>query len=417
MSNEKKPTNLLEEIEEASAETKAAMFKAIDAATRARHGLESADFKQKECREQHAKLEAEANRMRDVARLEAARVREKAEVEAFGHRFHAKLLAAMKAGDHNVLHVLGAAMEAAGILGPNGSTVAKECEGPRGLHDMARVMGGTANPHDLTGINSVVRGRPVVVAENIEFRDDGTVGVKAPPKVHEVRRGNSTILVKEPPAPVLCNCAERSEPHIHVSFSEKSEPAPPAYSVEERKARAKVADEIVDILFPGGPRPFWSLDEALREVDKRLKASAARAEEVQRVCDTLAPAARAQIRDAALEEADRAGMSLRQYGTVADRYDSEGLKAAARTGWNAGANEVLAAIRALKSKPAPPSSASYGDFGWALQQLLAGKRVKQGDSPRSWRMREDGALVDQNGIVMRELHMDMVLAMNWRLAE
>lgn len=246
---------------------------------------------------------------------------------------------------------------------------------------MARVMGGTANPHDLTGLNSVVRGQRA--ADYV-------------PTMTEQQAGETLVGV--------------GFTRTHVTVEKRpekiAEPAPSALSVEERKWRKGVELALSAAL---GTEPD-DLEDLLREVNRRLWRQAVPLGDAQVLVESKA-------RDAALEEADRAGMSLRQYGTVADRYDSEGLKAAARTGWNAGANEVLAAIRALKSKPAPPSSASYGDFGWALQQLLAGKRVKQGDSPRSWRMREDGALVDQNGIVMRELHMDMVLAMNWRLAE
>lgn len=391
MSNEKKPTNLLEEIEEASAETKAAMFKAIDAATRARHGLESADFKQKECREQHAKLEAEANRMRDVARLEAARVREKAEVEAFGHRFHAKLLAAMKAGDHNVLHVLGAAMEAAGILGPNGSTVAKECEGPRGLHDMARVMGGTVNPHDLTGLNSVVRGQraadyvPTMTERMNEVVRDAAKG----PTMTEQQAGETLVGV--------------GFTRTHVTVEKRpekiAEPDPSALSVEERKWRKGVELALSAAL---GTEPD-DLEDLIREVNRRLWRQAVPLGDAQVLVESKA-------RDAALEEAAR----------VLDAVAEESGFASEAT---SGSRYCATRIRALKSKPAPQPSGNPGelpaahDFGWALQQLLAGKRVKQGDSPRSWRMREDGALVDQNGIVVFDVSMAQALARNWRLAE
>lgn len=300
--------------------------------------------------------------------------REKAEVEAFGHRFHAKLLAAMKSGSTNVVDVLDAAMRAAGVgttrpsppaLGPVFLPKLCDCA----AHSVPHMHLGP--PEHMMGVNTVVRGRPRVVAENIEFRADGTLGVKSP------------------------------------TTEKIAEPAPPAYSVEERKVRAGIARRFGPLLWP-----TWSQMSPLPEPEAVFNAV-----EVRIAAQALVEKTRQDIRDAALEEADRAGMSLRQYGTVADRYDSEGLKAAARTGWNAGANEVLAAIRALKSKPAPPSSASYGDFGWALQQLLAGKRVKQGDSPRSWRLREDGALVDQDGIVVFDVSMTQALARNWRLAE
>lgn len=290
--------------------------------------------------------------------------REKAEVEAFGHRFHAKLLAAMKSGSTNVVDMLGAAMDAAGV-GHVDRVTGVVSNAPRGL-DVVAAEAELQSPGDFP---IIIKARTIRAAERA---------------LDNLKRD---IAAREAPEKI-------------------AEPAPPALSVEERKWRKGVELALSAAL---GTEPD-DLEDLLREVNRRLWRQAVPLGDAQVLVESKA-------RDAALEEADRAGMSLRQYGTVADRYDSEGLKAAARTGWNAGANEVLAAIRALKSKPAPPSSASYGDFGWALQQLLAGKRVKQGDSPRSWRMREDGALVDQNGIVMRELHMDMVLAMNWRLAE
>lgn len=390
MSNEKKPTNLLEEIEEASAETKAAMFKAIDAATRARHGLESADFKQKECREQHAKLEAEANRMRDVARLEAARVREKAEVEAFGHRFHAKLLAAMKAGSTNVVDMLGASMEAAGV-GATRPTMPEREVGER-LRDVygggAAVESVFASPRDVEfpGMKTgPAPGKPLAVPlvvpggweADVDDSRDFAVVIKGRTVAHVERALDQLkrdIAAREAPAKI-------------------AEPAPSALSVEERKWRKGVELALSAAL---GTEPD-DLEDLLREVNRRLWRQAVPLGDAQVLVESKA-------RDAALEEAAR----------VLDAVAEESGFASEAT---SGSRYCATRIRALKSKPAPPSSASYGDFGWALQQLLAGKRVKQGDSPRSWRMREDGALVDQNGIVMRELHMDMVLAMNWRLAE
>lgn len=348
MSNETKKPETTVDFDEVSARferTRGAILQALEQLAAANQGELYAKGDLDEAAKEHARCKAEADQLR-----------EKAEVEAFGHRFHAKLLAAMKSGSTNVVDMLGAAMEAAGILGPNGSTVAKECDDY--VPQMSREEA-AQEMRKLSGLNRVVRG--------------------VPPKVHRFQ---------------------------NLAAKKIAEPAPSALSVEERKWRKGVELALSAAL---GTEPD-DLEDLLREVNRRLWRQAVPLGDAQVLVESKA-------RDAALEEADRAGMSLRQYGTVADRYDSEGLKAAARTGWNAGANEVLAAIRALKSKPAPPSSASYGDFGWALQQLLAGKRVKQGDSPRSWRMREDGALVDQNGIVMRELHMDMVLAMNWRLAE
>lgn len=352
MSNEKQ----LEDLQAASASTETVqrLRKALEDAQSAENVASVNAGAARSTSERHAKLKASADRLR-----------EKAEAEAFGARFNRNLLAAMKSGSTNVVDMLGAAMDAAGV-GHVDRVTGVVSNAPRGL-DVVAAEAELQSPGDFP---IIIKARTIRAAERA---------------LDNLKRD---IAAREAPEKI-------------------AEPAPPAYSVEERKVRAGIARRFGPLLWP-----TWSQMSPLPEPEAVFNAV-----EVRIAAQALVEKTRQDIRDAALEEADRAGMSLRQYGTVADRYDSEGLKAAARTGWNAGANEVLAAIRALKSKPAPPSSASYGDFGWALQQLLAGKRVKQGDSPRSWRMREDGALVDQNGIVMRELHMDMVLAMNWRLAE
>lgn len=85
------------------------------------------------------------------------------------------------------------------------------------------------------------------------------------------------------PTPTLCTCPEHSEPHIHVSFSEKSEPAPPTQEkghtfctglcrelAARQDERAKVADRLGRILYPNSTADVPDLETQLREVDKRL---------------------------------------------------------------------------------------------------------------------------------------------------
>lgn len=80
--------------------------------------LHEAEWRETESGTEASNREFAAKMARDVhekAKARADELRTKAEVEAFGHRFHAKLLAAMKRGSTNVVDMLGAAMEAAGV--------------------------------------------------------------------------------------------------------------------------------------------------------------------------------------------------------------------------------------------------------------------------------------------------------------
>lgn len=104
MSNETKKPETTVDFDEVSARferTRGASLQTLEQLAAENQGELYAKGDLDEAAKEHARCKAEADQLR-----------EKAEVEAFGHRFHAKLLAAMKAGDHNVLHVLGAAMEA-----------------------------------------------------------------------------------------------------------------------------------------------------------------------------------------------------------------------------------------------------------------------------------------------------------------
>ena len=399
MSNEKTDAvERFERMKDASGETLKKLGDAIqaeeEAAAAMRGAAQSVEWKVSG----HARLKAEADALR-----------EKAEAEAFGARFHRLVLAAMKRGSTNVVDMLGAAMEAAGVGSVNRYTgvvsgpCTVNCSDPRGIHAVAGVMGGTANPHDLTGINTVVRGEPTV---------------------HEFRRGNATIRVKEPPDPVLCTCYQHSEPHIHVQADavpvekwsayakelaaragvsrvvvdradamkdakvvpghEKSEPAPPAAdpgadATGWRNGQMDAAHHLARILKMPRPLPEgWNLSAALSEVYKRLN-------------DKPGPVVSA-IRDAALEEAARvcesraksnADIARRMSGALREAYDFF------RKEDEAAAEE----IRALKSKPAPQPSGNPGelpkaepvhDFGWALQQMRAGKKVRMASWPHGY---------------------------------
>lgn len=179
---------------------------------------------------------------------------------------------------------------------PKPSQCTAECSDPRGLHAMAAIMGGTANPHDLTGINSVVRGNPKPLTESDM-------------------------------AQVL-----------------KTGEVPRAYSATERLVRGQVADRLTAILFPGSARPNWTLEEAFSGV-----ANAAEGAKKWREREEAATG----VRDAALEEVERiaTSMSLRNRD-ASDTADSSDMRATYRTR-AAAFREMALECRALKSKPAP----------------------------------------------------------------
>lgn len=303
-----------ERIQDASTETREKLAAAVQAEQDAAIEVTNKDSSAKFRREEHARLKAKADELR-----------EKVEAEAFGACFHRLLLAAMKRGSTNVVDILDSAMWAAGVGSVNRDTGAVSgpctvnCSDPRGIHAVAGVMGGTANPHDLTGINTVVR------------------GVYAGDPMVEAMKGRK-------PCP-------------------ESEPAPPAYSVAERRVRADVAAKLSAILCPSGRTGFGEpgLEDALREVERRLGESSARSKEAAANIATLTAECRAQLRDAALEEAARvcesraksnADLSRRMSGALREAYDcfrKEGEAAAED-------------IRALKSKPAPQPSGNPGEF-------------------------------------------------------
>lgn len=126
---------------------------------------------------------------------------------------------------------------------PDSSRCGPECSDPRGLHALADVMGGTANPHDLVGLNSVVRGNP------------------------------------KPP----------TEPDMqHVLKTGSLPPQTKAEASLERAVRSDIAERLLSILFPGPAQPNLDLDGCLREIERLRHWT----RETER-----------QGRDAALEEA------------------------------------------------------------------------------------------------------------------
>lgn len=290
----------------------------------------------------------------DAREVAVEQFREKAEAEAFGARFHRLLLAAMKSGSTNVVDMLGAAMDAAGVGAPCPETnvAGARCRMKKhqGLHDFGPGPGepepddyvpqfatreeAEQGMRDLSGLNSVVRGEDALKSgENLRAFAKGI-----PPA----------------PAPVIFNCAERAEPHIHVSFSEKSEPAPPAKKeghtfcsglgrelAARQDERAKLADRLATILPPGQRPSTWGLDDALEEVERRLN-------------EKPGPVVSA-IRDAALEEAAAKG------DLYASRYDADHAYPEGRAHSKAG-RTIAEGIRALKSKPAPQPSGNPGEF-------------------------------------------------------
>jgi nucleotide-binding universal stress UspA family protein len=182
-------------------------------------------------------------------------------------------------------------------------------------------------------------------------------------RLHRASDAPSRLVVN----PAACACYLHHEPHIHVPSD--------AVSVDAWSAYAKKLAEAA-----GVTRVVTEPPDAQALVEAR-------------------------IRDAALEEADKA-ILLADRKDRRDLYPTREEYAAHYCGWTAGANAALDAVRALKSKPATisafaaldalqracmehaaakwehgemdgPAPEPIHDFGWALQQMRAGKKVRR----------------------------------------
>lgn len=252
---------------------------------------------------------------------------------------------------------------------------------------------------------------------------------------------------------------------------------PPSLLAEnEKRFQEKVAASLRVILYPGQPAPNLDLDGLLHEADSRLnrgkppqgnpppyvvladvekKLAAALNtepddfEDLTRVAMHAAEDAKkwrereetaTDIRDAALEEA-------------AARFDRS---AATLTAW-----QVRSFIRALKSKPAPKwepdsptdlpdeqqaprepppeklrelfehreareeaarrldalATSDAHDFGWALAQMRAGKKVRRPVWEHPYFYRFTGSRIEDESGVSAVVHWENILATDWEVAE
>lgn len=236
------PLSAFERIKDASVPTREKLSAAVQAEQDAEMEATNREISAKVRREDHARLKAKADELR-----------EKAEAEAFGARFHREILKAMESGFS--AYVLAAC-------------AMKAC-----------------TPYPLGYVPTMTEAQ---VGETL--RD------AVPPKVQAFRnlaRDKGPTFI-----PKLCDCAMSNLPHMHLDPPEKPEPAPPAESAGEHRLvdamEMAFAQRLSAILDPSGRTGFGGpgLENALREVHRRLN-------------DKPGPVVSA-IRDAALEEAAKA---------------------------------------------------------------------------------------------------------------
>jgi hypothetical protein len=197
-----------------------------------------------------------------------------------------------------------------------------------------------------------------------------------------------------------------------------------ATEATERLVRGQVADRL------------WSLLGVKAPSDPSLDAALAQAEHVIKhggVAGAAMALIQATSRDAALEEAaailDTAANSFGSASTPSRDYARDASRACAER------------VRALKSKPAPipegtmrdlealgatreqvlthVSLEPIHDFGWALQQMRAGKKVRRGgwQDSEAWSVSraDDGSFWGRASV--RQLHWEHVLATDWEVVE
>lgn len=199
---------------------------------------------------------------------------------------------------------------------------------------------------------------------------------------------------------------------------------PPPYIVEER-----VAASINEALGYRVQNP--NLEESLGVLQNKAQFGV--------LAGSAAALVQASIRDAALEDAAQA-IACAQYTRKMSPQQ-----------WDWGMQDAQAVVRALKSKPAPRAHLNgcaldtnhngdcvvrYGeyqgkaeppeplhDFGWALQQMRAGQKVRRGDSSGVFgpifvalRFSYNDAILDADGKPAHLSHSDL-RATDWEIAE
>lgn len=370
----------------------------------------------------------------------ADELRTRAEVEAFAHRFHAKLLQAMKSGSTNVVDMIGAAMEAAGVGGsrPSQSDYCMKCERPKNSFAHAECMGRS----DVKDSHEKIADPPA----HVLFLEERGRWVKA----------MDAAFAQSLNAMLCPDASQRTELPLEEALREVHRclsgiPSGSAIALIESKARDAANQHTAAILatmlgMKSPPTDGWDLSKALSQTKEALDAST-------------------KLRDAALEEA--AQECVNNLHKFVSHYHWPDR------------------IRALKSKPAPDTrpkqedhcpecekpktahgmscpqdvrprphsngcaldadhkGACFGpsllemerqeakmyqspepihDFGWALAQMRAGKKIRRRVySPGQWYAVDDGELYACNGTSSQRRDRDgfgaaSILATDWELA-
>lgn len=232
-----------------------------------------------------------------------------------------------------------------------------------------------------------------------------------------------------------------------------------------------IRDRLLAILFPGQPAPSLNLEDCLRDVDSRLNRNR----------PPLGNPPPYVVRDAALEEVERVATTMASNNTAAANCASTGNLAVTYRARAAAFREMASECHALKSKPTPQPSDNPGelqqaaptwepdsptdlpdeeqpprtptpeqerelaerreareeatrrldalatsdvhDFGWALAQMRAGKKVRRPSILDGGRISVDAEmrmfLVHRIGYANRGFTPSSVdlLATDWELAE
>lgn len=273
----------------------------------------------------------------------ADELRTKAEVEAFAYRFHAKLLAAMKRGSTNVVDMLGAAMEAAGVGGvaPSPSDLeAQEAAHAKRMCDYRKARGAM----------DMLRGSPAKIAEPPALSySERLIADEHWKRGHDSGKKTGMDIAADRLGPLLWPTWESMYPLPDaeavlnaVEIRLKAIRAPP--DTIKAEARDEVRQRLLAAIFKHGAPPDISLDAAIEEAGNRVVCAGSALELVSD-----------KARDAALEEAMNT-IALLQYQRKMTHEQ-----------WDAGVRSAWDAVCALKSKPAPekqetpePCGASMG---------------------------------------------------------
>lgn len=185
-----------------------------------------------------------------------------------------------------------------------------------------------------------------------------------------------------------------------------------------------IRDRLLAILFPGQPAPSLDLEGCLRDVDSRLNRNR----------PPLGNPPPYIVRDAALEEAaggvDLTGLADWAKGLVRERIRALKSKHTPQPSKNPGESQQATPTwepdspTDLPDEEQPQSGLvqlavgpTDRDFGWALQQMRAGKKVRRRVWEYAYFYRFTGKRIEDESGVSAVVHWENILATDWEVAE